>query len=499
MSKKLASSLSKNGLVKTAEYVNSSPEGGDITFCSVNSFLKDVMWPMVKKSEKDAGALRIVADILPHFFYNELIPEYVNPVNFKVAAPKSNLNKYASMVEELVLEGPFPERLVKVAAYVPEGQSNIGINVTKDGKSRDVSILWVPESWYSDFVGEDFSRDKLRKADVAVEGMVRLAAPDASGQLSLFTEDPRIPGGYRANTGQAMGAYKPGAGGGVINDVMPGSGGAQSLKQRLQQGLGQAWDWTKQKGQQILDFGKNKWQAVKGPGAGAPAATPPAPGTPATGGAGGPGKLKSILNEIVTKVKANPKAASGVGGFALGALGNEAVEQYANANGLQPSEVQWLKAGVATALGGGSAAMGNIPAMIGTQLGAYTDEAGHTLGDISRANANKAQATSMENMVGQVGNLKQQVAGIDALINQARATGDATKLQQLQQQKLALMRQGQETRQQFYGESGKGYGAGAAPNISQYQTEYGLQAPTVPAPQAPVSTSAGSPTRNYMR
>jgi len=206
MFKKLADSLSKKGLAKTAEYVCSEPEGKKVVFCSINNLLKHVIWPLVKMADKNKGARKVVADILPLLKNNGLAPKKLKPLDFKITVPGSNFSKYASMVQELMFDGPYAERLIKIAAFVPKGQGNTGLNITSGKKSQDVSLLWVPESWYKDFIGEDFSEKTIKKASVAVDGMMKLAQMGA------------VPGaGFGASVAPAAAA--PAAGAGYVNPI----------------------------------------------------------------------------------------------------------------------------------------------------------------------------------------------------------------------------------------------------------------------------------------
>jgi len=174
MSDVLSKTLSKKGFAKTAAYVDSQKDS-DVKFITMRELLRDIINPLVQKAETDVRALRIVAGVLPLLRSNELVPEKSKPANFKIPKPDGNIAKFASVVEELFIDGPFSERLVKIAAYVPEGKGNTGLTVKKADVAKDISLLWVPESWFKDFTGSEFSEAQQRKASIAADAMMKLA------------------------------------------------------------------------------------------------------------------------------------------------------------------------------------------------------------------------------------------------------------------------------------------------------------------------------------
>lgn len=502
MSKKLASSLSKNGLVKTAEYVNSKPEGEDITFCSINSVLKDIVWPLVKKSETDKNSMKIVANILPHFYYNELVPEYVNPVSFKVAAPKSNLNKYASMVQELVFDGPFPERLVKIAAYVPAGEGNTSLNISRDGVSRDISLMWVPESWYKDFVGEDFSRNNLRKADKAVDGMVKLAAPNMQmglgGQFNANAVganpilnpglrgkgllDYQMPG--RQNILNINGRPATQIGGNPIPSVNPAAAGAEGASGELSW-AGKAGRWL---GKNVGKPINNLWQRVRGGGGvgGTSAAGEGAAGAGGGGaagggagaaeaGAGGGGAAGGGMNTILNTVKAKAWQAARVGGPAAAEYAvNQLIESYRASKQISDSQAQWLKGTALTGIGTAAVMSGNIPGAIGAVGGAIGSEYKAVQKAKAGADASGQSLQGLQDLQQRISLDRKAIGQFDKEIEQARMSGDTASVSRLQAQKLQAMQDAARGRMDYYGNPAKGAGPGGPADIAGYQQAYGL-------------------------
>jgi hypothetical protein len=213
-------------------------------------------------------------------------------------------------------------------------------------------------------------------------------------------------------------------------------------------------------------MGKNLWQRVRGPipnttrvpGNIPPVATP-----------------KGLGAKAVDLAKGIPSAIGGAFAPAAEAAG-----------GALPLAGAAIGAGAGGYLAG--RAIDKLPQLFGGQeISDYASDAiakRRTAGDV-------AQANQAESMVSKIADLKAKVVQLDQQINQARAAGDNATMQALQQKKLALMQLGVQARQQFYGDTTKGYGPGGPTDVAGYQQSYGLKStppPVAPKPTAPQSS-----------